>query len=463
MTTNSTINNTYFNISREGSEMTESPIIPLTLAQNYTRPQQPSHSTTGSREPDLDRWKSRVPKTGNSPLVPKPLFTSEKCVVEIEPAAATSEVPASISTTDAVTISSTPTSAAVPTTEIPTPISPSPSLFPVPPSTDGIVARPVTMTSPVSLHASNSVASRSSVYSQSTIGNTAIAARPRPVSSAYSQNTLTTVTATATSSPRTPTLTNWSSTLPGLQTSGMPLANAYAQPRAPVYMEQVTEEQPVHQHIQAQIQVPRLRSPSLPQDRANRRRTLSYTGGLNTHGRDSGSISSRPLVASAEHLSYPEIRTLPVDYERNDWPLQKPSVVHDIPHNNHVSRSQGSNISSSEPYSYHVANKESISSSSGQLAPQDPYVSSPRASMAESHTPIFGPSEQRSGWWSDEEDVEQAHNGASRYADVGMKEKPSAEAQHRRARNIKIIVAASILAILIIVGVAVGVTLGVRK
>ncbi|KAI0551412.1 hypothetical protein F4679DRAFT_138536 [Xylaria curta] len=456
MTTNSTINNAYINISQEGSEMTESPIIPLTLAQNYTRSQQPPRSTTGPREPDLDRWKSRVPKTGNSPLVPKPLFTSEKCVVEIEPATAMSGVAASIPATDPVMISSMTTNAAAPTTEPPTPISPSPSLFPVPPSADGIVASPVTMTSPVSLHPSNSVASRSSVYSQSTIGITG-AARPRPVSSAYSQNTLTTVTATATSSPRTPTLTNWSSILPGLQNPGMPIVNAHPQPRAPIYMEQVVEEQPVHQHIQTQIEVPRLRSPSLPQDRINRRRTLSYTGGLNTQNRDSGSISNRPLVSSPEHLSYPEIiRTIPVDYEGNDWPLQKPSIVHDIPRKHHVSRSQGSNIS------YHVANKESITSS-GHLAPQDQYVTSPRASMAESHTPIIGPSEQRSGWWSDEDDVEQAHNGASRYSAIELKEKLSTKSRHWRTWNVKIIIGASILAILIVVGIAVGVSLGTRR
>ncbi|KAI8951832.1 hypothetical protein F4801DRAFT_589471 [Xylaria longipes] len=458
------MNNTYFNISRDGSEMEESPIIPPTLVQSYPRPQQPSHPTAGSRGPDLDKWKSRVPKTGSSPLVPKPLFTSEKCVVEIEPGAATREVSASISTTGTVTVSSTPTSAAASTTATLRPISPSPSLFPVPPSTYGVVASPVTMTSPVSLHPSNSVASRSSVYSQSTIGNTAVAARPRPVSSVYSQNTLTTMTVTAASSPRTPTLTNWSSTLPGLPSSGMPPVNAYPQPRAPVQMEQVAEEQPAHQHTEAQIQVPRLRSPSLPQDRANRRRTLSHTGGVNTYSRDSGSISSRPLVSSPEHISYPEIRTvLPVDYEGNDWPLQKPSVVHDIPRKHHVSRSQGSNVTASEPYSYHVANKESISSSSGRAAPHEPDDSPPRASMAESHTPIFGPGEQRSGWWSDEEDVEQARSRVSRvsrYAAIRMKEKPTTEAQRRRARNIKIIAGVSILVILIIVGVAVGVTLG---
>ncbi|KAI0458098.1 hypothetical protein F5B21DRAFT_461294 [Xylaria acuta] len=462
MNTNTTINNTYFNISREGSEMSESPIIPPTLAQNYPRPQQPSHPAAGSRGPDLDKWKSRVPKTGNSPLVPKPLFTSEKCVVEIEPAVATSDAPASILTIGTVTVSSTPTSAAAPTMATLTPISPSPSLFPVPPSTDGIVASPATMTSPVSLHASNSVVSRSSVYSQSTIGNTTAAVRPRPVSSVYSQNTLATVAATAASSPRTPTLTNWSSALPGLSNSGAPLANAHPQPRAPVHMEQVTEEQPVHQHIQAQIQVPRLRSPSLPQDRANRKRTLSYTGGVNTHSRDSVSISSRPLVQSPQHLSYPEMSTVPVDYEGNGWPLQKPSVVHDIPRKHHVSRSQGSDITGFEPYSHHVANKESVSSSSGLPALQDP--ASPRASMAESRTPIFGPGEQRSGWWSDEEDVEQARSRVSGYAALGMtKEKPTTEAQRRRTRIIKIIVGASILSILIIVGIAVGVTFGVRK
>ncbi|KAH8161042.1 hypothetical protein CIB48_g7198 [Xylaria polymorpha] len=447
MNTNSTMNNTYFNISREGNEMAESPILPPTLAQSYPRPQQPSYPTAGSRGPDLDKWKSRVPKTGNSPLVPKPLFTSEKCVVEIEPAVATTttttrgEALPSISTTGIMMVSSTPTSAAAPTTAtITTPISPSPSLFPVPPSTNGVVVSPVTMTSPVSLHPSNSVVSRSSVYSQSTIGNTAAAARARPVSSIYSQNTLTTGTVTAASSPRTPTLTNWSSTLPGLPSLGLPLSNAHPQSHVPVHMEQVAEEQPAHQHIQVQIQVPRLRSPSIPQDRANRKRTLSSTGGANTSNSDSESIIiNRALVQSPENLSYPEINTLPVDYEGNDWPLQKPSsVVHDTPRKHYVSRSQGS------------------------IVPLDPETASPRASMAESHTPIFGPGEQRSGWWSDE-NVARSRGVVSGYAALGMREKPTTEAQRRRARNVKLIVAASIIVILIIVGIAVGVTFSPRK
>ncbi|KAI0487612.1 hypothetical protein F4859DRAFT_465676 [Xylaria cf. heliscus] len=467
MATTSTINNMHFNIGREGKEMAESPILPPTLAQSYPRLQQPSHPTAGSRGPDLDRWKSRVPKAGNSALVPKPLFTSEKCVVDIEPAAtaATSEIPASISTIGAEVVSTSPTSAAAMTMANLTPISPTPSLFPVPPSANGIVASPVTMTSPVSLHASNSVVSRSSVYSQGTIGNpTAAAARPRPVSSIYSQNTLTTLTVTAASSPRTPTLTDWSSTLPGLPSLGMPLANSNPQPHAPVHMEQVAEEQPVgEQLIQAQIQVPRLRSPSLPQDRANRKRTLSYTGGVSTPVRDSGVIMNRPMVSSPEHLSYPEMSTVPMDYEGNDWPLQKPSVVHDVPRKHYVSRSQGSDVSRSEPYAHHVANKESISSSSGRPGHLEPEVASPRVSMAESHTPIFGPGEQRSGWWSDEEDVEQGRGRISGYAVIGLKEKPTTEAQRRRVRKVKIIVGASILAILIIVGIAVGVALGVRK
>ncbi|KAI0439463.1 hypothetical protein F4803DRAFT_531306 [Xylaria telfairii] len=448
MNTTSTINNTYFNISREGNEMAESPILPPTLAPSYPRPRQPSYPAAGSRGPDLDKWKSRVPKTGNSPLVPKPLFTSEKCVVEIEPVAAMAttttttmtrgETLPSISTTGIMTVSSTPSSAAAPTTAtITTPTSPSPSLFPVPPSTNGVVASPVTMTSPVSLHPSNSVVSRSSVYSQSTIGNTAAAARARPVSSIYSQNTLTTGTVTAASSPRTPTMTNWSSTLPGLPSLGMPLSNAHPQPRVPVHMEQVAEEPPAHQHIQVQIQVPRLRSPSIPQDRANRKRTLSSTGGVNTSSSDGESIINRALVHSPENLSYPEINTVPVDYEGNDWPLQKPSVVYDTPRKHYVSRSQGS------------------------IVPPDPETASPRASMAESHTPIFGPGEQRSGWWSDE-NVARGRGVVSGYAALGMREKPTSEARRRRARNVKLIIAASILAILVIVGIAVGVTFSAR-
>ncbi|KAJ8129170.1 hypothetical protein O1611_g4463 [Lasiodiplodia mahajangana] len=159
MNSNSTMNNAYYNISRarithgmdanmkasqEGSEMTESPIIPQSLGQTYPRPQKSSTLPATLREPELNKWKSRVPKTGNSPLVPKPLFSSAKIVVETEPIAASGEAPVLSSSVSNIqgTTPASPTSTAAPTTEIPTPISPSPSLFPIPPSADGIVVSP---------------------------------------------------------------------------------------------------------------------------------------------------------------------------------------------------------------------------------------------------------------------------------------------------------------------------------
>ncbi|KAF2966907.1 hypothetical protein GQX73_g6651 [Xylaria multiplex] len=451
----------------EANETAESPVIPLPLTQNF--PQQSSQSATGLKGPELEKWKSRVPKTGNSPLVPKPLFSSAKCIVEVEQTPTTSEAPiATISSIGLPTLVESPISTNVSTIANPTPISPSPSLFPTPPSTDGIVASPMAITWPASLQPSNSVASRSSVYSQSTIGNAATAARPRPVSSVYSQNTLTTVSATATSSPRTPTMTNWVPVLPGLPNASIPPARTHAQQQSQgsLPIERVIEEELAPQQVQTQIQVPRLRSPSLPQDRGNRRRTLSSVGGASMQGRDRASISSRPLVQSPEPVLYPEMSMVAVDYEGSAWPLQKPSVVHNSPQKHYVCRSQGSNIVESERRSSHVANKESITSSFTQTAGHhEPDVASPRVSIADSHTPICGPGEQRSGWWTDEEDAERGRaNRFSRfsYAAIGMKEKPGTEAQSRRARRIKIIVGALILAILIIVGVAVGVTLGVH-
>ncbi|KAI0905219.1 hypothetical protein F4823DRAFT_147403 [Ustulina deusta] len=470
--TNYTMNNAYYNINRETGEVTESPVIPLLLTQNFPRPQQTSHSAAGSKGPELEKWKSRVPKTGNSLLVPKPLFSSEKCVVEVEPITAMSEAPIRVIplSTIPATVSASPTSTTIPTTTIPTPISPSPSLFPMPPSSNGIVVSPVTSTSPVSLHASDSVVSRSSVYSQSTIGNTMAAAVPRLAGSIYWQNNLTTAPATAVSSPRTPTLTNWASILPGLSNAGAPLADVHAhqQSHVPTPMEQVLEEQQAPQQIPAQIQVPRLRSPSLPQDRGNRRRTTSSVvgGGVNMHGNDGANISTRSLVQSPEQVSYPEMSTVAVDYGGGDWPLQKPSGIHNIPQSHYLCRPRESDVSRSESHSHHVANKESTSSSFTHATPShhESEVALPRASMAGSHTPIYGPREQRSGWWSDEEQVaEQGRRRTFSYAVIGMKEKPTTEARRRRAKKIKIIVGASILAILIIVGVAVGVTLGVRS
>ncbi|KAI1126130.1 hypothetical protein F5Y10DRAFT_245462 [Nemania abortiva] len=481
MTSNSTMNATYYNISREGGEMTESPVIPPSLAQGYPRPQKSSSLPAGLREPELNKWKSRVPKTGNSPLVPKPLFSSAKIAVETETIAASSEIPAPPSSSVVLnpqeTVPTSPSTTAQ-TTEVPTPISPSPSLFPIPPSTDGIVVSPVSMMSSGGLHASNSVLSRSSVYSQSTTGNTRAAGRPRPVSSVYSQKTLATITAPAPSSPRTPTLTDWASTLPGLPSSSALYAeaqisiNAFPLAHASMNMEQVAEEQPEPQYIQAQIQVPQLRSPSLPQDRGNRRRTISgaaATVNPYVHVKERRSVSGRQFVQSPELVSNPEINTMSVDYEGNDWPLQKPSVVHNIPPRHTVSRSQGSTVVAiSEPRSSHVANKESISSSFTHTPEhpehRNPDVASPRVSIADSRTPIYGPGEQRSGWWSDDEDLEQGRRRIdSVYTVIGIGGKASTEAQRRRTKKIRIIAGVSLLVVLIVVGVVLGVVLGVRQ
>lgn len=462
---------------QEGSEMTESPVIPPSLIRSYPYPQS-SPAAAKLKEPDLDRWRSRVPATGNSPLVPKPLFSSAKCVVGIEMVAATSESPTS---------SASPPSPAAPTAADATPISPSPSLFPVPPSNNGVVASAVTIISSTTFQASNSV------HSQSATGNTtataaAAVARPRPVSSCYSQNTLTTVTATVASSPRTPVLPDWPPSLsaglpnfdmPGAETR--PDANMYAQIYTPAHMKQVVEEQPAPQNIPVQIQVPRLQSPSPPQDRGSRRRTAPNPISAVSHGTGRGSFGGWSLGRSSERTIYPEMSTVSMDYEGSNWPLQKPSTVHNTRQRHEVSRSRVSNVSTPEPHSHHVANKSSFSSTLTSTLdysephrpaphppppPPPPDVASARTSVADSHTPIYGRGEQRSGWWSDDDDVVvvgESRGGNIRRAATGIKEKLSTEGRGLRERWIKIIAGASILGILIIVGVAVGVTLAMRR
>lgn len=462
--------------SQEESEMTESPIIPASLIRNY--PHSPSTPTAARpKEPELDKWKSRVPITRNSSLVPKPLFSSTKCVVGIEMVAATTELPTS---------SASPPSPTAPTAEDATPTSPSPSLFPVPPSSKGVVASAVSVTSSTTLQVPNPA------HPQTATSNTTTAAapapvRPRPVSSCYSQNTLTTVTATVASSPRTPVPMDWSSSiLTGLPSTYEPHAETIqtdvkpqTQVYAPTHMERVTEEQPIPQHIAAQIQVPRLRSPSLPQDRGSRRRTVPNPVNLVSDGRGREGLNSWSMVQSSERTTYPEMSTVSGNYEGSSWPesLQKPSWVHNIPQRHEVSRSRVSDISTPEPRSYHVANKSSTSSTlvsaPGQLDLHHkfhhrppPDAPSQRASVADSHTPICERAEQqRSGWWSDDDDDvgEEGRGGNLRGAAIGIKEKLTIESPGLRARKIKILVGASILAILIVVGVAVGVTLGMRR
>ncbi|RWA03588.1 hypothetical protein EKO27_g11516, partial [Xylaria grammica] len=126
--------------------MAESPVIPLPLTQNIPRHQraQSVQSVEGLKGPELEKWKSRVPKTGNSPMVPKPLFSSAKCVVEAERTAPTSQAPITITSSAGLpTVAESPMSSTVVSTNAnPTPISPSPSLFPMPPPADGIVTSP---------------------------------------------------------------------------------------------------------------------------------------------------------------------------------------------------------------------------------------------------------------------------------------------------------------------------------
>ncbi|KAI1181268.1 hypothetical protein F4777DRAFT_526651 [Nemania sp. FL0916] len=478
------MNNMYYNISQEGSEMTESPIIPPSMAQTYSRSQPP---TAKFREPDLDKWKSRVPNTESSRLVPKPLFTSEKCVVEIESGSVASGETISTASNGPTPGSGVLLGHIAPATMNITPISPSPSLFPIPPSTDAIVSSPVSMDSPVMLHPSNSVVSRSSAYSQS---KNAAAARPRPVSSIYSQNTLTTVSAVSASSPRTPIITEWVSSLPGLPRFDEPDAemqasvNALPPTHLPTYMEQVPEEPPTPHYIQAQIQVPRLRSPSLPQDRINRRRTVSGPVSASSQETDRSGVNGSPFIPSPDSVIYPQINAVPMNYEGHDWPLQKPSVVHDMPQKHAVRRSEGSNVLKFQPsYHVHVANKASISSSITQttpgIIPEHPNAeaTTPRPSV-DSRTPIYGPGEQQqqqSGWWSDDdEDAAEQGRGSNiaRYAAKGKKRvtmtmamtktAAKANAQRLRARKIKIAVGASVVVVLVVVGIAVGVTFGTR-
>ncbi|KAI3326960.1 hypothetical protein HD806DRAFT_485603 [Xylariaceae sp. AK1471] len=471
MNTNSTMNNAYFDISQDESEMAESPIIPKLPAQNYPRPQQPSYSSPGLRKLAIDRLKSRVPDAANPALVPVPLFSSAKCAVEAETIATMGDVAPSSSTGLAAATPS-PTTTITMVTANPTPISPSPSLFPVPPSNEGILASPVSIVSPVSKEAPTSMLSPSSVYAQNSNGNTEAPIRPpRPASSIYSQNTVSTIVAA--SAPRTPTLTNWASILPGLPSpspepplSGTQMSeDAYRQSHDALHNGQVIEEQPAPQQIQFQIQVPRLRSPSLPQDRSGRRRTISNTNSTHVNRKEKGSISSLPPAVRISEPAPAPVPYLGVNYEGGDWPLQKPSVAHNMPQKQYVHRSQGSDVSRHEPFIGHGANKDSISSSFTTTPGRpEPDVVSPRISLADSHTPIYGPNEQRSGWFSDDEDAEQGRDGSSGYAAVGMKEKQEpVQARRQQTKKIKIIAGVSILVALVVVGVAVGVVFGARR
>ncbi|KAI1827720.1 hypothetical protein F4861DRAFT_529203 [Xylaria intraflava] len=468
------MNNVYYNISRDGGEIIESPIIPIPQGQNHTRTQRP-HKPSGLRGLEADLWKSKAPTMGTAPLVPQPLFSSGNRATE-----------AGVGQAVAPAKSATPS---VATTANPTPVSPlpSPSLFPIPPSSDAIVASPASLVSPLSIHHSNSL-SRSSVYSQNTVSNMTTSTRtPRPTSSIYSQNTMGNMAgaprppAAAPASPRTPTMTDWASVLPGLPNSApVPTPRGSVVPPQQVHpqvleaIHPAKQPEPSNQHIQVQIQVPRLRSPSIPQDRGSRRATLTNPAAMQVHAH--GRTNSTQRVQSPETASYLNMSAVAAaaaavipDHEGQDWPLQKPSVAHNAPdkrkHYVHRSRGSGSGFGTTpEPPFKHTANKASVSSSFTHVEPADQYITSPRASMADSHTPMYGPGEQRSGWWSDDEDEEQGHaGGASLAAREMMKEKQGTEARRRVRRKIKIIVGVSAGVVVVIAGVAVAVALTVGK
>jgi ABC-type dipeptide/oligopeptide/nickel transport system permease subunit len=137
-----------------------------------------------------------------------------------------------------------------------------------------------------------------------------------------------------------------------------------------------------------------------------------------------------------------------------------------MPRKQHGHQSQGSGVTRYEPFIGHAANKDSVSSLSftatpGHLEHPGPDFVSPRVSLADSLTPLSGPGEQRSGWFSDDEDIEQGRVRGSGYADVGTREK-QVDTQSRRVRKIKVIVGVSILVLLIVVGVVLGVVFGVQ-
>jgi len=454
--------------------MAESPVIPKLLAQDYPRPQPSAPTLSTSKGSELDRLKSRVPSGTDSPLVPVPLFSSAKQVVKVGNAPPVGQTAATLKATGS-------SMATIVTTMVnPTPDSPSPSQFPLPPHQGDMVASPVDMVSPVS-----SVQAPTSIppsYQQAANSDNARNAElARPASSIYSEFTMSTMAAA--SSPRTPTMTNWASVLPGIPSpdpnaAGMHTSTGLDSEKS-VSLETgpVVEEQLAPQHIQVQIQVPRLRSPSLPQDRSNRRRTVSNAASVSANGLGAGSVSSLPpAVCHPQPTSAPEpaIDRIAMDYEGSDWPLRRPSVVHNnMSYKQYVHRSHGSDSTKYDPYHSHghVANKESVSSTNtfGHFNPHDSYIASLRVSVADSHTPIHGPREQRSGWWysdDDDDDVEHARiGGGTGYAAVRIKEaEGQMDAQRRRSRKFKIIVGASVLVVILIgVGVALGVVLSSNR
>ncbi|KAI2627227.1 hypothetical protein GGS21DRAFT_493072 [Xylaria nigripes] len=458
------MNNTYFNISRDGGEMIESPILPtLTGRPRFntvpmTAASARSESETGGA--------SRSPMARNTYMLPQPLFSSAR----LGPAENQTMTPVSPVTTyttttmtESATASPTLSNFPMPPTMADTPqklvsmqtaprnpaLSPLAMQLPMAESPQNTVPPFLTRTPPrtptfniqhampeghqntvpplcLQTHLQSPAASvprpASSIYSQHTTANMRpprTASPTRPASSIYSQSTVTMVS----EPPRSPTMTDWASTLPGL-----PNSHAYA---PPTRMECVKEEPP-------QIQVPRLRTPSLPQDRG---RKTSLAGSV-VFVPSPEPVLSREPTAAAEHG------------DAQCWPvLQKPSATHNAPETRHyVHRSRGSG--SGSVLSHDARGPSAAAGSSAPRAEEG----SPRNSMVDAHTPIF---EQRSGWWSDDDDDEEVEDVEARAANrVALATKAKKAVQKKKNRTLLIIGAVLVVAAVV---AAIGVGFGLRK
>ncbi|KAI1263814.1 hypothetical protein F5Y18DRAFT_392806 [Xylariaceae sp. FL1019] len=508
MRPNTTMKSSHYNLSREESEMTESPIIPRSMSQQYLQPEQLGELYTVMTRQQIDgsagvMGAGSIP-TYAFPVPPSPAKPSQEstaffpaCVMgNITQAGVPKGLRNKIPEPPIVPMTYSPATTIATSMATTTPVSPSPSLFPLPPAPPGIVTSPATVSpvSPFSHHRRDS---------EQTIRTTTPA--PRPVSSIYSQSTF----AGSTNSPRTPTLPSWDATLPGLTapsssytnhartstTIGIPLQQQ--QPSQEFSIEplrinpQASQQQPPqprdsNQNIEVRIQVPRLRSPSIP----GRKRALSNA--------PNGDLS---LFPSPREYNPIPLNTLPpsqpspplmhqppkpvfarISYEGGDWPL--PSQ----PFNTAISgpASRGSNTSSStivprileRPYHSNksnpntptptkagfVTNMNAHKSSLATERTEEPSSpTSPRTSLADSRTPIYGHGE-RSRFGEDfarELTVEEGRYGSAGgdYGNVELK-RPVTGGGRKRLRWI--ILLAVVIFLLVIVGVIVGVVVGLK-
>ncbi|KAI0154185.1 hypothetical protein GGR57DRAFT_502764 [Xylariaceae sp. FL1272] len=496
---------THSHLIREQNEMTESPIIPRSLSQQFLQTEQQGQSYTTVTRQQM-AGSATVMNTGSTPTYafPVPPLSARPSQESIGffPACVMGNITQTgvpmgmrnkIPEPPSVPMTYSPATTIATTMATTTPISPSPSLFPLPPAPPGIVASPATISpvSPFSHHRRDSE-------------HTIITATPapRPVSSVYSQSTF----AGANSSPRTPTLPSWDATLPGLKapsssyinharsstTIGIPLQQQttnqefFIEPlRINQPASQPTQPQPqeTNQNIEVRIQVPRLRSPSLP----GRRRTLSNAAhgdlSLFPSPREYNPIplNNLPLTQPSPPLIHqpPKPVFAPMSYEGGDWPLPSQPF-------NTGPASRGSNASSStliprtleRPYYNTNSNPNTptptkvgfITSTNGHKSslategteePSSP--TSPRTSLADSRTPIYGPGE-RSRFGEDfehERTVEEGRYAGARgdYGNVEIK-RPVTGGGRKRLRWI--IILAVVVFLLVVVGVAVGVVFGMK-